>query len=391
MYLFVPDNKGITVLDTGLHGDHFHSPRTITTIDAGKPGDYAISHDNKKIAFSVNGEQEVLVINIDNPNINRKYDIGDINEGEGTLIIQFDKDGLLYVANKNAAENENLRIIDTSTNDVVVEGNAGNSPYSSIYSKYTGYVYFTTNDGILKVSNTGESELTEYTHEGSSSLVESWVTHDGGKLVSLIGGDNDSKLPYSGIVVYDLVDEELVREVPIELDRTTDSDHNDILSQTLFLQPQNILAISDPEVGNIELIDIEDGSMASIQIQGNFPQSLRLVGNEDIGILWSVTSDGLVHAIDLNNKEVLDQFELEESLGNDLALAQVPVETPATEGDELYDPHTWISPYVALKQGQNIYESLVEIDPENEEYYTQRWNELKSKLEDLDQRYMEEL
>ncbi|MCW4025092.1 MAG: zinc ABC transporter substrate-binding protein [Candidatus Bathyarchaeota archaeon] len=65
-----------------------------------------------------------------------------------------------------------------------------------------------------------------------------------------------------------------------------------------------------------------------------------------------------------------------------------------TEGIELVtkqngdsDPHTWLSPYMAKQEAENIYNALVTVDPEHESYYTQNWNSLKSQLEQLDSEY----
>jgi zinc transport system substrate-binding protein len=57
----------------------------------------------------------------------------------------------------------------------------------------------------------------------------------------------------------------------------------------------------------------------------------------------------------------------------------------------LYDPHTWISPFIAKQQAQNIYEALTQKDPANTDYYTERWQTLKTKFEELDNNYMSEL
>jgi zinc transport system substrate-binding protein len=56
-------------------------------------------------------------------------------------------------------------------------------------------------------------------------------------------------------------------------------------------------------------------------------------------------------------------------------------------GHGAYDPHTWISPYMALQQAQNIYHALVQADPEHESYYTERWNDLQAQLNQLDSEY----
>jgi len=49
----------------------------------------------------------------------------------------------------------------------------------------------------------------------------------------------------------------------------------------------------------------------------------------------------------------------------------------------IYDPHIWVSPIRFRQQAQNVYEALLEIDPENSEYYGKRKMELDSRLSDL--------
>lgn len=58
------------------------------------------------------------------------------------------------------------------------------------------------------------------------------------------------------------------------------------------------------------------------------------------------------------------------------------------EHEELYDPHTWISPFLAKQQAQNIYEALIQKDPEHEGYYSERWQNLKTRFEELDNKYL---
>jgi len=55
------------------------------------------------------------------------------------------------------------------------------------------------------------------------------------------------------------------------------------------------------------------------------------------------------------------------------------------------DPHTWVSPFIARQQAENIYKGLVRADPAGESYYAARWKELSSKLNLLDSRYKFEL
>ncbi len=58
------------------------------------------------------------------------------------------------------------------------------------------------------------------------------------------------------------------------------------------------------------------------------------------------------------------------------------------EHGELYDPHTWISPFLAEQQAQNIYEALIQKDPDHEGYYSERWQNLKTRFEELDSKYL---
>jgi zinc transport system substrate-binding protein len=55
------------------------------------------------------------------------------------------------------------------------------------------------------------------------------------------------------------------------------------------------------------------------------------------------------------------------------------------------DPHTWLSPFVARQQAENVYNALVEADPGGAAYYAGRWDNLSAKLAALDTRYQTEL
>ncbi|MBB6022894.1 zinc transport system substrate-binding protein [Paenibacillus sp. JGP012] len=59
--------------------------------------------------------------------------------------------------------------------------------------------------------------------------------------------------------------------------------------------------------------------------------------------------------------------------------------------DHHIDPHTWVSPKSAMIMAENIKKSLVEVDPAHKDGYEQRYNELRTKLEALDQRFTNEL
>lgn len=59
--------------------------------------------------------------------------------------------------------------------------------------------------------------------------------------------------------------------------------------------------------------------------------------------------------------------------------------------DHHIDPHTWVSPKSAMIMAENIKNSLVEADPDHKAGYEQRYEELRTKLETLDQRFTDEL
>jgi zinc transport system substrate-binding protein len=63
----------------------------------------------------------------------------------------------------------------------------------------------------------------------------------------------------------------------------------------------------------------------------------------------------------------------------------------ADEHEEPYDPHTWVSPFLAKQQAQKIYEALIQKNPIHKDYYSERWQTLAERFEELDNNYMSEL
>lgn len=61
------------------------------------------------------------------------------------------------------------------------------------------------------------------------------------------------------------------------------------------------------------------------------------------------------------------------------------------EHEGMYDPHTWVSPIITKQQAQNIYKALLQKDPNNTDYYNERWQNLKTQFEELDTKYTTEL
>jgi len=87
----------------------------------------------------------------------------------------------------------------------------------------------------------------------------------------------------------------------------------------------------------------------------------------------------------------LDQWVEEDILESIDAKTKTVVE--ASEGIQLLkgDPHLWVSPHTALMLAENIAEALIEADPDNEEYYTQRWTAFEQTLRNLDDEYSDSL
>lgn len=93
--------------------------------------------------------------------------------------------------------------------------------------------------------------------------------------------------------------------------------------------------------------------------------------------------EDILSSIDLSDKVIVKSTE-------NVSLLELNNNEPDLGHDHegFYDPHTWISPFVAKLQAQNIYIALVQKDPINVEYYTERWQNLKTRFEELDRKYM---
>lgn len=73
-----------------------------------------------------------------------------------------------------------------------------------------------------------------------------------------------------------------------------------------------------------------------------------------------------------------DKLVVETTLGADLI--------PAGDG---YDPHTWLSPRMALPQASRIHDALCAVDPLNASFFDDRYGSLRDRLESLDEEYVQ--
>jgi zinc transport system substrate-binding protein len=92
--------------------------------------------------------------------------------------------------------------------------------------------------------------------------------------------------------------------------------------------------------------------------------------------------DDLLPIIDSSNKIILETTE-------GIQLLETGQENYLEHGHEgVYDPHTWISPFIAKQQAQKIYEAMKQKDPIHSDYYDEGWQGLKTRFEELDNSYM---
>lgn len=135
------------------------------------------------------------------------------------------------------------------------------------------------------------------------------------------------------------------------------------------------------------------------EIGGEYVSVLQLIPHNTEVHSWQPSVSGIV-AVDEADIVIYNGANLDDWFETDILPSinqgnKIIVET--TEGvglletDGLLDPHTWISPFVARQQAQKIHLALVQKDPEHEQYYDQRWQELKTRFEQLDNNYMAEL
>jgi len=91
--------------------------------------------------------------------------------------------------------------------------------------------------------------------------------------------------------------------------------------------------------------------------------------------------DDIIPIIDSRNKIIVKTTK-------GIQLLETEQENEDHDQKGIYDPHTWISSFIAEQQAQNIYEVLVQKDPDNMDYYSERWQNLKTRFEELDNKYL---
>ncbi len=400
-YLFCPRTNEVVVLNTGVHGDHFHDAEVLKRIPAGKPVHSAVSPDGKWVAFSEDAEKKILVIPVSAPAQYAHYANGGA-ASESHATIAFDEEGMIYSGDMETGSGSNLLVLYANNGTMYRTGDAGKSPHGAVYSSETKQIYFNCADGITSVSKNNDEGSFSYSHLSNNGfrLVRSWISHDGKSLVSYVRNLANG-LEYDSVVVYDLITGTLTHEIDVNITAVSLKEYGYANSE--FIASHGIVLLADPEQGYVHLVNIETEAVISLPLDGTFPQAMRITIDQVTKHAWVVTKDGHVFMIHPEEADIEAKYHLEGEFGINFVLATL---TPKTTGHEhegedheseehdyegLYDPHTWISPFIAMQQAEKIYDALVQKDPDHTEYYTQRWNVLKQRFSVLDTSFQDEL
>ena len=146
----------------------------------------------------------------------------------------------------------------------------------------------------------------------------------------------------------------------------------------------------------------------SQQIGGEYVTVTQLVSDNTEIHTWEPSASHIVATEDADiiiyNGAGADQW-MEDDILPSLSTAKERIVVDSTEGLSLianqdhdeheehgaYDPHTWLSPYMAKLQAEKIYNAILQVDPSQQDYYTQRWQALESELNELDNEYIESI
>lgn len=97
----------------------------------------------------------------------------------------------------------------------------------------------------------------------------------------------------------------------------------------------------------------------------------------------SVTSEKLILLEDYTDPLVFSGID--DGHGHDEGEEEDPEESDRIK----FDPHVWLDPIRALAMSEAIYDALSKVDPDNQSYYQQNYEQLTAKLKDLDKGFSE--
>jgi len=393
-YLFAPRANSVEVINTGIHGNHFHDAELLLSIPSGKPVHSAVSSDGEWLAFAEDVDKKTLVIPTSAPAQYQTYaHTGTSVNSHAT--VSFDEEGLLYSGDMRTPSGENLVIIYPENGTIYRTGDAGNSPHGAVYSTQTGYTYLNCADGITSISKDGTEGNFSYIHTANNGfkIVRSWITENHTSLVSYVRNLANG-IEYDSLVVYNLLTGELLKEIKLNITAVNLQEYGYANSE--FIQSKSLALFADPQNGQIHIINVESEQKTILHLSDTFPQSMRVTVDPMTEDAWVVTNDATLYKICLDDLEIKDTYQLESDLGVNFVIAAITPNSSHEEHDgdhehDFYDPHTWISPFIAKQQAEAIFNELVKVDPENQQYYTNNWNQLKQKFIDSDTAYSEQL
>ena len=151
------------------------------------------------------------------------------------------------------------------------------------------------------------------------------------------------------------------------------------------------LTFLSQEIGG-DYIEVTQLVPSNTEIHSWEPATSHIVAAEDADIIL-YNGAGLDHWMEDDVLPALSSAKtrtvVETTLNLDLLSGSEHEHESESEEHEhgLYDPHTWVSPYMAEQQAEKIFNALVQKDPQHESYYTERWLDLKGRLDQLDTDY----
>lgn len=149
------------------------------------------------------------------------------------------------------------------------------------------------------------------------------------------------------------------------------------------------LAYFSEEIGG-DYVSVQSLIPYNSEVHSWQPSTSDILAADDADILVYCGTDvdrwfeeDLLPSIEQENKIIVEAID-------GVELLEVEVHE-GEHGHGEHDPHVWISPFVAEKLAENIYDALVEKDPDHETYYSLNRERLKERFDETDNDYMDGL
>jgi len=169
------------------------------------------------------------------------------------------------------------------------------------------------------------------------------------------------------------------------LNQQQTQEHNKLIVVATFYP----LAYMAEQIGG-EKVEVTSLIVPGVEVHSWQPSAGDLVKCSDADIIiyngagldnW--LQEDVLPSIDATGKIIIDTTQ-------NVALFR-NVEDEEIEEHGVFDPHTWISPYETRQQAEDIYKAFLQKDPDNTDYYEDRWTSLLTELDTLDTEYQAQL